>query len=92
MTISYEKNAFGDVTCEGSTYSLTDQAELTNRVFPGWVGDVETGESYTSEWAANATGPDGESYQVVWQFEQVKGKEQEPDMLNWNDVFSVRAA
>ena len=92
MTISYEKNTFGDVTIDGKIYSLTEQAELTNRVFPGWWGDAESGETYTSEWSARAIGPDGEPYEMIWQFEQVKGSEQEPDTLDWDDVYSVRAA
>jgi hypothetical protein len=83
---------FGKVTLDGKTYSMTAQAELTNRVFTGWFGEAAGGETYWSEWSAPAVDTDENEYEVYWQFEQIKGDEQEPDTLNWDDADRVRTA
>lgn len=54
-----------------------DECFLTNRVFPGWWGDVSDGEEYQSEWACYAEDKDGERYKIVWMFPAVKGDEPE---------------
>lgn len=81
---------YGSVTYEGVSYRLQEQAEQTCRVFPGWWGDAKAGERYLSEWFAPALSPDGEKVTVYWQFEQIRGNEQEPDSLDWErGVFRV---
>ena len=73
---------FGIVTHDGTEYTLIKQAELSNRVFVGWWGDVEEGEEYTSEWSATAVDAEGNEFEVYWQFDAVKGDEPE-DGGNW---------
>jgi hypothetical protein len=77
---------YGKVNFNGKTYRLDNQAELTNRVFPGWWGDAEEGESYTAEWAADAADEQGQDCKVVWQWQEIKGEELE-DAGNypWDD-------
>lgn len=84
---------FSKVEFRGKTYALSAQAELTNRVFPGWWGDAAEGEEYTQEWSAPAMDTDGNECVVRWQFEVVRGEETEDDSLHdWDDVQSVQAA
>jgi len=52
-------------------------AFLTDRVFPGWFGDVSDGEKYQSEWASYAEDRDGNLYMIFWNFPAVKGEEPE---------------
>lgn len=66
------------------TFWLTSQAELSNRVFDGWWGDAEEGEPYTAEWSCPAIDMDGNEYEIVWQFDEVKGQEREPDAYPWD--------
>lgn len=73
----------------GNKYAVTRQAELSNRVFPGWFGDAAAGEEYTAEWSAPAIGQDGREFRVVWQFDEVKGDESEPDSYDWGDINDV---
>jgi hypothetical protein len=77
--IEYEinKSSFGSVIYQGREYILTCQAYQSNRVFSGWFGDAEEGESYTDEWEATATDRQGNQFAVVWQWEIVKGEEPE---------------
>ena len=82
----------GTVDFEGKTYALKRQAELTNRVFPGWFGDAAEGEEYTTEYGAPAIDEDGNEYWVTWQFNEVKGEESDdcgsyPWFLGPDDVI-----
>lgn len=61
----------------GRTYTAKDQAELTNRVFPGWFGDAAEGDEYTAEWAVSATDDAGRSVRIVWRWTDVRGQELE---------------
>lgn len=72
------------ISYQGEKYTLECDAFLSNRVFPGWWGDVEEGEAYTAEYEAYATstGGDGARYVVRWHFDAVKGDEPE-DEGNW---------
>lgn len=70
---------YGEIEYEGKAYALTEQAVLSNRVFPGWWGDAKAGESYTAEYQAHAMDCDGRKYLVRWQFETVKGEEPEDE-------------
>lgn len=82
---------FGTITYNEVEYRLEEDATLSNRVFPGWWGDAEEGESYTAEYQARATGPDGNDYMVYWQFEEVKGKEPEDESnYPWENIHSVK--
>lgn len=79
------------ITFEGKTYTLQGDADYTNRVFTGWWGDASEGESYTTEFDAPAIDADGNRYEVVWQFQVVKGEEPEDlSNLDWGDVALVR--
>ena len=70
---------FGTVDYEGYHLTVTDNAYLTNRCFPGWFGEAEEGESYTAEYEAPSKDNEGNSYRVRWQFEVVKGQELEDE-------------
>lgn len=65
-------------------------AQPTNRVFTGWWGDAEQGEEYTSEWSDTVIGSDGERYEVIWQFTEIKGDESD-DASNypWDDINCI---
>lgn len=77
---------YGTVTFEGKTYTLTNDAYLSNRVFPGGWNDATDGEEYTSEWEAPAMDNDGNEFLVVWQFSATKGEEPEDDSdWPWGD-------
>lgn len=80
---------FGTVVFEGTEYTLTDQADYTNRVYPGWWGDAQEGEEYTVEFGCPAVDEAGNIYRVTWQFEVVKGEEPLPEDHEWADVAAV---
>lgn len=84
---------YGTINFNGRTYELTNQAELTNRVFPGWWGDVEDGEDYVSEWSASGVDAEGEPVTVVWQFPAVRGEEPEDGgAWPWGDEYVTTVA
>jgi hypothetical protein len=58
-------------------YTLTSEATLSNRVFPGWYNDVEEGEMYQAEYQADAVDENGKSYMIVWHFDETNGAETE---------------
>ncbi len=82
----------GEVEHDDKSYALICKAELSDRVFSGWWGDVSEGEEYTAEWSAPAIGEDGYEYVVRWRFAEVKCAEREPDSLDWDDVYEVISA
>lgn len=88
----YEEMAreYGEYEFNGNAYALTSYAERTNRLFPGWWGDAEEGEEYVDEWGASAIDEAGEEYEVVFQFDRVKGDEEEADGLPWDDEHIVQ--
>lgn len=90
--IPYEeyKKKFGTVLFEGKLYWLMEVADFSNRVFNGWWGDAQEGETYTVEFQAKAVDSFGEYFEVVWQFDDVKGEEQPPDGYPWDDDHIVR--
>lgn len=75
---------FGTVQCNGETIRLAEEASPSARAFARCFNDAADGESYIAEWQARGTRPNGERVMVYWQFEQVKGQEQEPDTLDWD--------
>lgn len=81
--------------CYADDYTLDDvgfsDATLTNRVFPGWWGDVTDDEEYFAEWQAIGTGPAGESVRIVWQFPAVKGAEPDDDAWPWDEQRYVQS-
>lgn len=79
----------GEVEFQGKSYALLGEAELTDRVFPGWFGDAAAGETYTTEYSAPAIGEDGEEYVVRWRFEVVKDEEPDADTLDWTRPHEV---
>lgn len=78
---------YGTVAYNGQEIALTEQAYLTNRVFPGGWSTAEIGESYVSEWAA-AGRLGAQAVLVTWQFSLMKGQEPEDAMLPWSDAPS----
>lgn len=82
---------FGSVTFEGKLYILTQDADYTNRVFPGWFGDAQDGETYTTEFSAAAIDENGDKCRVFWQFEEIRGQEREDsEKYDWSNVAFVR--
>ena len=81
---------YGEVTYQGQEYLLQDDAQLSNRVFPGWWGDAHEGEEYTAEYSAPAS-RQSHTNTVVWQFSVVKGQEPENESdYDWDDDNIVR--
>lgn len=70
------------ITYKNRTFTLLEQATLTNRVFDYWYGDAQYGEAYISEWAALAEDEHGISCRVYFHFDAIKGQEWEDDS-NW---------
>lgn len=91
--IDYTGNNNGNVTHNGVTVRLSDQAELTNRLLPNTqrnYNDVSDGEEYDAEWMANGTTDDGRSARVYWIHTGIKGDGDTPaDELDWNNVDRV---
>lgn len=80
------------ISYQGKEYILECEAFLSNRVFPGWWGDVGEGEAYIAEYDAYATstGGDGARYVVSWQFDAVKGDEPEDESdYPWEDDENI---
>lgn len=77
---------FGKVTFNGKEYTLTTQADFTNRVLPtNNFNEASEGETYTAEFSAQTTN----GVTVYWMFDFVKGEEQELDSLDWDNVDRV---
>lgn len=71
-------------------YTLDTDATLTNRVFPGWFGDAEEGEHYTAEYSATATLLNGDTVEIIWQFDEIKGQEKEDEGgYDWDNPIAV---
>lgn len=81
----------GEVEFEGKTYALEGQAEISCRLFDYCWSNVDDGEDYIAEWSCYAIGEDGERYEVIWRWWEVKGEEQEDaSNYDWDStVFSV---
>jgi len=78
------------VEYDGKQYAMTRQAELSNRVFPGWFGDADEGGNYTAEYSAPAVGTDGRDYKIIWQFDEVRGEEPDDGSnYDWYDIHDV---
>lgn len=85
-----DKPEYGTVTFDGVEYVLDSIAEYSNRVFPGWWGDADEGESYVAEFSAAAHDSEGNDYAVYWQFAEIKGQEPEDlGLYPWQDVNRV---
>lgn len=89
MNMQEISRKFGTVVFDGNEYTLTAQADYTNRVFPGWFGDAEEGDSYITEFSCPAVDAAGNIYEVTWQFNVTKGEELLPENHEWSDVASV---
>lgn len=82
---------FGTINQDGNEYTLTQEADYSNRVFPGWYGDAQEGESYTAEFSAAAVDANGDTHRVYWQFDEVKGQERaDAGSYDWSDVAFIR--
>ena len=80
---------YGEISFQGKSYALIEQAELTNRLFYGWWGDAKAGEEFLMELSAPAMDVDENEYVVTWQFEVIKGEEpDDASGYDW-DVLSV---
>lgn len=83
---------FGTVEFEGKEYTLTGDADFTNRVLPGNcnINDVQDGEEYQFEMSVPAVDEQGKEYKVTWIFWKVKGQDDwELDSLDYDKVYSV---
>jgi len=78
-------NKYGRVVFEGATYTLTQAADFSNRVFTGWWGDAQEGEEYTVEFSCPAIDDDGNPVAVYWQFDATKGEEPALDGYPFDD-------
>lgn len=76
-------------TTDGKDLTVTRQAELTSRLFDGGWHGAKDGEEYIAEWDLIAEDEDSNRYKIVYQFEQVKGEEEEPDSLPWDEVSHI---
>lgn len=73
------------ITFEGTTYTLTADAEPTSRLMPyAPYHEAEEGESYWFEMSAPCQDADGNEYTMYWEFEAVKGQEQELDQYDYD--------
>lgn len=89
--ICYAHNKFGTIEVDGKLYELTEEAQISNRAFPGCFQDVEDGEEYTSEWECRGVEHETDlEVKVVWQFCEIKGAESCPEDLDWDNVRLVR--
>lgn len=77
---------FGTVTHIGTEYTLTQEADFSNRQFAGSWFDAQEGDEYTAEFSAKALDAEGNEYWVYWQFETVKGEEPALDGYPWSDA------
>lgn len=77
---------FGTVTHEGKKYTLTQEADFSNRQFVGSWFDAQEGEEYTAEFSARALDAEGNEHWVYWQFDTVKGNECPLDSYPWSDA------
>lgn len=82
MYVNQMADKYGTVTHDGTTYTLTQQAYQTSRMFHGWWGDAGEGDAYTAEYEAAAVNSDGDECIVRWHFDAIKGEEPE-DEGNW---------
>lgn len=82
MNMQAMAQKFGTIEHEGKTYTLAQEADYSNRVFPGWYGDAQEGEEYVTEFSAKALDDDGNEYWVYWMFDTIKGEEP-ADNGNW---------
>lgn len=74
-------------TYDGITYTLTTDARLSGRPFPGSWYDAKDGDAYTAEWEAYGQDDNGDSHLIRWQFAQTKGSENECNDLPWSDDY-----
>lgn len=83
---------FGAAQLEEIGVEPIGQAELTNRVFAGWWGDAKEGDEYIAEWEERYTAENGQAFAVVYHFTQVKGADDEPDCLPWDEdhIWTVK--
>jgi len=73
-------------THNGKEYTLTADAVLSNRVFPGWYNDVLEGEVYQAEYQADAVDAAGNDCLIVWHFDETRGEEIEDEgNYPWDD-------
>ena len=71
-------------------YQVVGEYFPTNRVFPGWAGDVEDGDEYIEEFAAEAVNEQDEEFLVIRQAKVVKGDDIAfDDMYRISDVVDV---
>lgn len=81
------------VNFEGKTYTLTTEAEVSNRLlpYPKNYHEVEMGEEYDFEMTAKAIDENGDEYLVSWIFSDIKGDEREYDSLDYANADDVTA-
>lgn len=80
------------ITFENKTYTLINDAEQTGRLlpYPKNYHEVESGEEYDFEMRAIAEDEEGNRYEVLWIFSDIKGDEKELDCFDYDDIYDVR--
>ena len=86
------KMDYGTVTFKGKEYTLTDQAEFTNRQLEAPYtnyNEAEEGEEFDFEMSAGAIDEAGNEFIVYWTFSDVKGQQKELDEFEYDIVDRV---
>lgn len=76
---------------ENKILTLTQDVQLTNRVFVGCLSEASVGEAYKAEYSAPAVDDSGNTYTVYWQFIQTRGSETDPSNYSWGDTYRIVA-
>ena len=71
----------------GIKLTQVDPAERTSASFPFSFQNVEIGEEYIDEFSAKAVDNEGNEYELIWHFTQIKGQEQDDDYLDWDSAL-----
>lgn len=90
MERNFMERNFGEVEFEGREYTLTDQADHTNRLLPvGGYNDPYDDGSYDFEMSAPAVDEDGNEYTVYWIFRTQYDDDGDPFPLDGYDYDAV---
>ena len=68
---------------------VTQEAYPSNNVFPHCFQEAEEGEEYISEYVLKGHDKDGQDWEVVYRFMEIKGEEKEPDSLPWENHENI---
>ena len=82
---------YGKVIFEQKEYTLTSNADYTNRLLngPRNYHEASEGQKYFFEMSADAVDSEGNEYTVYWIFDDVMGEETPLDNFDYDDVDRV---